>query len=733
MSPVDPPDDGAAPPPRRALIPLHNRAGRALRPAAARRWMAVARVCHKAVKADFFHRAGDFGAWAALVAEARAQDLAPALRTCAEAPPPDLAALRDAGLLDLFLSPRDPAPGQWRAWVDAAAAAGLPVRLQFAADARLAELDAAALDGVIALKPALIQVRADDPLQPAGRDPEAAARAGALAIAADAAGIPVLLIDIPPEQLPAAARRFSRGAQSACAEPDHYTLAARALAERLYPRAPWIAETVLLALLSRRASRLSQVDNFILARTLHVREGLLDRLAAWHKRTRLSGVPRGVPKAIEEWDAPLPPRGARDPASTRTVYRDAVDLEMERDEAGRAELAAQARRVIAARRFDREITPGEYGAENAHVLASPGANRWCSIANVEKRGTPLGQWDPPVTFQVTIGGGHAEYAGFAFGDHARVLCPMDLLQHTLTLHVAADGAYVLLRDGAPARPVEFAGAHFAPRRLATRLDPRLALWNIDKDIFTQSVLVWEGGGATPTLSPAPRYSVVIVATRYARRLQAALLALARQRDFDPAQLEVLVAYVPGLDATDDVIDSLAAAQPALRVIRSPFAESDFRAKGRLINETARLARGAWLVLLDADTVLLPQTFAAFERHAERSHFMAPDGRKMLDPAATARILLGLCDPAGAWEELLAGPGEWRRREADGMPIGFCQAVRRDCFDAVRYEEHGHFEGADWRFARAVRERFGSETWLEGIPALHLDHGSSNWYGATRHF
>jgi hypothetical protein len=271
---------------------------------------------------------------------------------------------------------------------------------------------------------------------------------------------------------------------------------------------------------------------------------------------------------------------------------------------------------------------------------------------------------------------------------------MDLLQHTLTLHVDSDGAYVLLRDGAPVRPVEFAGNFYAPRRLPTRLDPRLALWNIDKDIFTQSVLVWEGGGAPGPALPPPRYSVIVVATRYARRLQAALLALATQADFPLEALEVIVAYVPGLDATDDLLDSLAAAVPALRVVRSPFTEADARAKG---------------------------------------HFMAPDGRKMLDPESTARILLGRCDPAREWEALLAGPGEWRRREADGMPIGFCQAVRRDCFEAVRYEEHGHFEGADWRFARAVRERFGPETWLEGLPALHLDHGASNWYGAPRHY
>jgi hypothetical protein len=212
-----------------------------------------------------------------------------------------------------------------------------------------------------------------------------------------------------------------------------------------------------------------------------------------------------------------------------------------------------------------------------------------------------------------------------------------------------------------------------------------------------------------------------------------LISLAKQRRFDLARLEIIVAYAPGVDATDDVIDSVSAAFPSLRILRSPFSEDDAKQKGMLINETAALAAGEWLVLLDADTVLAPDAFARVEAVEAGAHFIAPDGRKMLDRETTAKILLGEIDPAAHWQALLDGPGEWRRREAASVPIGFCQFVRKRCFDAVRYEEHGHFEGADWRFAQAIRERFGPETWLDGLPALHLDHGASNWYGAKRHY
>jgi len=82
--------------------------------------------------------------------------------------------------------------------------------------------------------------------------------------------------------------------------------------------------------------------------------------------------------------------------------------------------------------------------------------------------------------------------------------------------------------------------------------------------------------------------------------------------------------------------------------------------------------------------------------------------------------------------LLEDAGEYRFREAEGIPLGYCQCVRRECFDTVRYEEMNHFEGADWKFGQDIRDAFGQETRLSGLPVLHLDHGSSNWYGASQH-
>jgi len=139
------------------------------------------------------------------------------------------------------------------------------------------------------------------------------------------------------------------------------------------------------------------------------------------------------------------------------------------------------------------------------------------------------------------------------------------------------------------------------------------------------------------------------------------------------------------------------------------------------------------MLLDADTLIAPDMFARIEVLSADAHFVVPDGRKMLTPEVSAGILLGDIEPWSAWNDLLHGPGEFRLREAEGVPVGFCQCVRASCLESVQYEEHGHFEGADWKFAQDIRERFGREKRVSGAPVLHLDHGPSNWYGAPRHY
>jgi cellulose synthase/poly-beta-1,6-N-acetylglucosamine synthase-like glycosyltransferase len=339
--------------------------------------------------------------------------------------------------------------------------------------------------------------------------------------------------------------------------------------------------------------------------------------------------------------------------------------------------------------------------------------------------------DPPFTISVTFGGGIAEAIGFSVGRRARILCPMLAYHHTLVLHVDANGRYVLLRDGHLVQPMDPPRNHYVPERISNRVELRLVLDNIDGTLVTQTILLWNA--QQPETSPPPcDYSVVIVSARYARRLQAVLQSLVHQSEFDLSRLEIVIAYVPGIDPTDDVLDSIAQVHPKLRIVRAPFVDALTRSKGYLINEACKLARGEWVVLLDSDILVPPDLFAAMDRLNSDCMFAAPDGRKMLTPESTAKVLLGEIRPWEAWQSLLKEAGEFRFREVDGVPIGFFQAVRRACLEKVPYEEYEHFEGADWGFGKAMRDTFGMETRLPG-PVLHLDHGGSKWYGTRKHF
>jgi hypothetical protein len=414
--------------------------------------------------------------------------------------------------------------------------------------------------------------------------------------------------------------------------------------------------------------------------------------------------------------------------SAATWY-DAIDTERLKLPVHREVLAEKARRRIAGETPTREIPAESYSIEQHATHRMPASVRWFSFSTAELQSTVLARLSPPFTLALTVGGGIADAVGFSFGRTARILCPMTAYNHQIVLHVDAQGHYALLRDGVAVPPAAFHDAHRVPERLGSLVEPRIALINIDGQIVTQTVLLWEG--ETRIDLAKARHSVVIVCSRFSRRLQAVLQALAHQQGLQPRELEVLVAYVPGIDATDDVLDSLQAVYPALELRRIPFAPDRLRAKGFLINECVELAAGDWVTLLDADILLPPDYFTQVDAFNADAVFAAPEGRHMLDATTTARILLGEFRPWDHYNELREQAEEYRHHESDGVPPGFCQSVRRHVFESVRYEELDHFEGSDWWFSRRVMDLFGPVRRLDGMSVLHLDHGGSQWYGTGK--
>lgn len=776
-------------PPARGLVLGQNRRGRRFNTRDLQRWIRINRTVFKADKIDVLLLDEKSQAvLPRLLAYAQTLDLRISLRTDCRLAPPDLTALRDAGLLDVFLTPERMGEPNLSVWMETAHAAKLPIRLQLPFPLHSLNEPASLAAQYREAGVVVVNIAARDHFMEAGgcaskqqtheslqRMAELANAFQELDIECNVLRIPFCLVDRAHWPNVADEAQFF-------ADHQHYRHDSYDLALKLAGRSPVLAGKILTMLLGKYTLFDDPIDNKLLPWLLEA-PWLRARIVAWHKLTRHLRLVRSVPTALPEDEAraekalqrkrrdtihALGPlcgicslrhicdRESQDLRDTlpgaevtpqegevvmyplhfavdQPKYYDPVDRDrIESDTLARS-LAEKAKAVIADRPPDKEIDSFDYETEGQWCHQLPGGVRWFGFSNSEKLSTPLASLDPPFTLSVVFGGGIAEYIGFSLGRDCRLLCPMESYGHELVLHVEKDGRYVLLRDGEPLRPVAFEGHYYAPLRLGDRLEPQISIWNIDNSIVTQNVAVWSEQFRHEPQRTTPKFSVITVCVRYARRLQAVLQAVAHQQNVDPSDIEVIVAYVPGVDSTEDVLDSFALAHPDVQLHRSTFSERKARAKGFIINETLRKARGEWVVLLDADTLIPPNFFQEVLKHTDRTNFIVPDGRLLLDRQTTAQVLLGDIRPWQQWDALLASDGEFRYREMEGVPIGFCQVVRRKCFDQVKYYEADHFEGADWQFSIDMRKQFGQEVRLSGTPVVHLDHGGSKWYGAQRHY
>ena len=765
-----------------------NLRGQPFLPADVRRWLRINRVVFKTDKVDILAGEDSAGAFGEFLAYAHELDMRASLRTDCLGQPPDLKELRDLGLLDVFLTPRRATQSEFQTWLERAQEAGLKTRIQLhvplhksldveAYAQRYKEAGVTAVN--LAAYDAFVQTEAcRDKEQSAG----SIARMIELAQALESKDIECNILRVPFCAVPKEHwQRVVNGAQFYL---DHqqYRKDSYELALRLSERGRIVGGKVLSILLGRYTMFKDPIDSRLLPWLLES-PWLRARVVAWHKLTRHLRLTRHVPKPIEnseqayekalqdkkrdtirelgpvcglcslrhvcdhesadlsralpgietasqDGDVVMGPMWA---AEKQAKYYDPIDDARAGLDSALVTLTAKADDMVTNLPPDLEIDSFDYSIEGQWAHQLPGGVRWHGFTNTEKVSTPLAKVDPPFTLSVMFGGGIAENIGFSFGRDCKLVCAMEAYKHRVVLHVEPDGSYVLLRDGRPVHPREFEGNYYVPLRLGDRLEPRISIWNIDTSIVTQNVALWSEDLRQKKEERRPTFSIVTVCVRYARRLQAVLQSIAHQEGVDLADIEVIVAYVPGVDVTEDVLDSLRLTHPSLRIHRSTFTEQNASAKGFIINETLKKASGDWVVLLDADTLVPPNMLAKVHEHAEGNDFLVPDGRKLLTRETTAKVLQGDIRPWECWDELLNGAGEFRYREMDGVPIGFCQIVRRSCFDKVTYYEADHFEGADWKFSVDMREAFGRETRLSGVPVLHLDHGGSKWYGTERHF
>lgn len=419
-------------------------------------------------------------------------------------------------------------------------------------------------------------------------------------------------------------------------------------------------------------------------------------------------------------------------ASSALAYYDEVDI-ARLDSTTRLEsLAREALQWKGASAPDAIFESGDWGFENAFHDPMPGVNQLHVLLPGEKRGTKLPFLKLPFMVSVTVGGGMADSVGFAIGRYIRIACPMVATSHQLTLYAAADGSYVLLRDGHAVLPEALGGTAYTPARLPEGAHLQLAVWNPEASLSATALEVWS---TVPSFEKQRDFevSVLLFSTRFSRRLQAALSCIAHQRGIALEKIQCIIALVPGLDAAEDVLDSVRRVYPALSIEAVALPERFAHAKGFALNECLARAIGPLTVLIDSD-ILLPPDFLTESVTASRGHaFIAPAGRAMLGPDETARILMGVLAPWEHFDELREGAPDFRVEEnPEQVPIGYCQVFPTETGRTVRYPEYDHFQGADYEFGAALRERLGVPFRLP-LPVLHLDHGTRQWFGAQKQF
>lgn len=690
-------------PPVRGAVPLHNHAGSFFSLPTLHRLIRYQCRAFQVAKIDLVCAvAPPAGMLESLLAFAREFQVAVSLRAQGGWREARLAAWRAAGLYDLCAAGET---GEAEAWLEAAHAAGMPVRLLLAdAGIDTAKAEAWARLGV---RQVSVVVAPGAGLAPGLRE------------ALEGRRIALSVWQAPDPQ--AVIGALGEPGAAVFTEVGGYDRAAYAHAAQVMALSPQAVQLQVMFENLQLSGIEAPSDRWV----IHFLRNYTPLFAPVQAALRVARHVIGG-RAAREPEAQLA-TGAGNP-----VYLDAIDLDRARQGEILEELGNEAR-LLAAQPPAQTFESLSWGFENAYHDPMPGVNQMHVLLAGERRSTPLPHLELPWMVSVDFGGGLAEFIGFAIGRHIRIACPMVASSHQLSLYADAAGRYVLLRDGRPTMPVTLGGKGYLPARLPGGAHLQVAVWSPESALSVTAVRVWR-----PEVSAAAErgnfaVSVVLFSTRFSRRLQAVLESVAHQEGVALSEIQCIVGLVPGLDAAEDVLDSIRRVYPELGVEAVVLPAAVATAKGFALNACLRQVRAPLTVLLDSD-ILPPPDFLRMALDASQSHgFLAPAGRAMLGPEDTARVLLGVCRPWEAFDVLAAGAPETRVEEnPQEVPLGYCQVFRSEALKALRYAEYDHFQGADFEFGAALKAHFGGVKRLPR-PVLHLHHDTRQWFGAQKQY
>lgn len=683
-------------PPVRGLVPLHNVAGQ---------WFSVADI-HRAIRHQcqayqvlkldlMLGQAPPAGLLENCLAFAREFQIGLSLRVTGGEPPANLSELREQGLAEICLAGVASLP-----WMKACRDASLPVRVE--TQATLADTDVTAWQACGVRQVTSFSAKAEQARE-----------------RFEAAGIALAVYPC-----------GETAAGDGPAPPPEY------FADHQQYQREAFAHGWALVVLSPRAARckllfdtlrLSGIETPSDRWLVHFLRVYTPFFRAVHTASRLAHHLLGNPQG------PVGAPVLTHAATSHPQYFDAIDLARLKSTQVLESLAKEARAWRGEGAPTQVFESASWGFDNVFHDPMPGVNQMHALMPGEKRGSKLPYLRLPFMVSVTFGGGLADSIGFAIGRYIRIACPMVATSHQLCLYVDKDGRYVLLRDGQPVMPLPVSGHAYLPARLPDGAHLQLAAWSPETALSVTAISVWERDTRAPEQGREYDVSVVLFSTRFSRRLGAVLAGIAHQRGLALERIQCIVAISPGLDAAEDVLDSMRRVYPELTLEAVALPAALSHAKGFALNECLQCLKAPLTVLIDSD-ILLPPDFLAAAIVAAREHgFIAPAGRAMLDADATARILLGETRPWDCFDELRAAAPEYRVDEnPQGVPIGYCQVFRSEAVSDLRLAEYDHFQGADFEFGAALAARYGGAHRLE-LPVLHLDHGTRQWFGAQKQF
>jgi chlorobactene glucosyltransferase len=234
----------------------------------------------------------------------------------------------------------------------------------------------------------------------------------------------------------------------------------------------------------------------------------------------------------------------------------------------------------------------------------------------------------------------------------------------------------------------------------------------------------------------PSLSIIVPARNEERQIERCVHSLLESRHPD---FEVVVVDDQSIDATRKILEAIVPAEPRLTVVRGAALPDGWVGKSWALTQGARVARGAWLLFTDADTVHEPLAAASAQRWAiDRGYgvvSLLPDqetigiAERVFLPTILFVILLGI----GALDDI----NDPRKREI-AIFNGQYVLASREAYEAVG----GHAAvcgeiAEDLELARLFKRDGRFRTFLGGSNALvhtrmYRSFGEI-WHGFVKNF